>query len=106
MSLTHEAVQAWLDAYIRAWETYDAADVEALFTEDGEYRYHPFDEPESGRDKIVWNWLNPNGDPSGRDKPVLPMSSLTTAYLTCCRTGCANAAATNCCRKPTSRDCC
>jgi hypothetical protein len=69
MSLTHEAVQAWLDGYLRAWETYDAADVEALFTADAEYRYHPFDEPESGRDTIVWNWLNPNGDASGRDKP-------------------------------------
>jgi ketosteroid isomerase-like protein len=43
MSLTHEAVQAWLDTYLHAWETYDAADVEALFTEDAEYRYHPFD---------------------------------------------------------------
>ena len=26
--LTHEAVQAWLDAYLHAWETYDTADVE------------------------------------------------------------------------------
>jgi len=69
MSLTHEAVQAWLDAYIHAWETYDAADVEALFTEDAEYRYHPYDEPESGRDTIVWNWLNPGGYASRRDKP-------------------------------------
>ena len=32
MSLTHEAVQAWLDAYVHAGETYDAPDVEALFT--------------------------------------------------------------------------
>ena len=69
MSLTHEAVQAWLDDYIHAWETYDAADVAALFTEDAEYRYHPFDEPESGRDEIVFAWLNPGGDPSRRDKP-------------------------------------
>lgn len=72
MFLTREAVQAWLDAYVRAWETYDAADVEALFTEDAEYRYHPYDEPESGRAKIVWNWLNPNGDASQRDKPMAP----------------------------------
>lgn len=67
--LTHEAVQAWLDAYVHAWETYDAADVEALFTEDAEYRYHPGDDPEVGRDLIVFDWLNPNGDPGKRDKP-------------------------------------
>lgn len=67
--LTHESVQAWLDAYVHAWETYDARDVEALFTEDAEYRYHPADEPEVGRDLIVYGWLNPNGDPAKRDKP-------------------------------------
>jgi hypothetical protein len=27
MAMTHEAVQAWLDAYLHAWETYEAADV-------------------------------------------------------------------------------
>lgn len=67
--LTHEAVQAWLDAYARAWETYDASDVEPLFSEDAEYRYHPADDPEEGRDLIVYGWLNPNGDASRRDKP-------------------------------------
>jgi hypothetical protein len=67
--LTHASVQAWLDAYVHAWETYDAADVEALFTEDAEYRYHPADEPEVGRELIVYGWLNPNGDASRRDKP-------------------------------------
>jgi ketosteroid isomerase-like protein len=68
-TLTHEAVQAWLDAYMDAWETYDAADIEALFTEDAEYRYHPGDEPEVGRELIVFGWLNPNGDPGKRDAP-------------------------------------
>jgi len=68
-SLTHEAVQAWLDAYIHAWETLDPAEVAALFTEDAEYRYHPYDEPEVGRDTIVFDWLNPAGDPARRDKP-------------------------------------
>jgi hypothetical protein len=67
--LTHDSVQAWLDAYVHAWETYDAKDVEPLFTEDAEYRYHPYDEPESGRELIVFGWLNPGGKASGRDKP-------------------------------------
>ena len=44
--ITHEHVQAWLDAYMQAWETYDPAEVDALFTEDAEYRWHPADDPE------------------------------------------------------------
>jgi ketosteroid isomerase-like protein len=67
--LTHESVQAWLDAYMHAWETYDPKDVEALFSEDAEYRYHPADEPVAGRAAIVESWVNPGGDASGRDKP-------------------------------------
>jgi len=68
-SLTREAVQAWLDAYVHAWETLDPAEIEALFTEDAEYRYHPYDEPEVGRDTIAFDWRNPGGDPARRDAP-------------------------------------
>ena len=68
-AITHEHVQAWLDAYEHAWETYDAAEIGALFTDDAEYRWHPFDEPEVGRDAIVFGWLNPGGKPGDRDKP-------------------------------------
>ena len=67
--LTRERVQAWLDAYSHAWDTYDAADVAALFSTDAEYRWHPADEPEVGRDTIVEAWLNPGGNASDRDKP-------------------------------------
>ena len=67
--ITHDTVQAWLDAYSRAWETYDAEQVAALFSEDAEYRWHPADEPEQGRDAIVFAWLNPGGNASDRDEP-------------------------------------
>jgi hypothetical protein len=67
--LTHEAVQAWLDAYERAWETYDPDDIAALWTNDAEYRWHPADEPTVGRDEIVRAWTAPEGDESGRDAP-------------------------------------
>ena len=55
--MTHAEVQDWLDRYVRAWETYSEADVRALFTEDAEYRYHPWDEPERGLDTIVDAWF-------------------------------------------------
>jgi uncharacterized protein (TIGR02246 family) len=67
--ITHEHVQAWLDAYERAWETYDADEIAALFTEDAEYRWHPADEPVTGRDEIVRAWVAPEGNESDRDAP-------------------------------------
>ncbi|HEX4930960.1 MAG TPA: nuclear transport factor 2 family protein [Gaiellaceae bacterium] len=67
--ITHEHVQEWLNAYEHAWQTYDADEVAALFTEDAEYRWHPYDEPEQGRDAIVHAWLNPGDNTSDRDAP-------------------------------------
>ena len=67
--LTHEHVQKWLDDYAHAWETYDEADIAPLFSENAEYRWHPADDPEVGRDTIVHAWLNPGGNASDRDEP-------------------------------------
>jgi hypothetical protein len=67
--LTHEHVQRWLEAYAHAWETYDEKDIAPLFSKTAEYRWHPGDEPEVGRDTIVDAWLNPGGNASSRDEP-------------------------------------
>ncbi|HLX34913.1 MAG TPA: nuclear transport factor 2 family protein [Candidatus Limnocylindrales bacterium] len=67
--MTHADVQAWLDRYVEAWETYDEAAVRGLFSEDAEYRYHPWDEPVRGVDAIVRDWLEPGGSADGRDQP-------------------------------------
>jgi ketosteroid isomerase-like protein len=64
-------VQRWLDAYVAAWKSYDRAAIEALFSEDVEYRYHPYDEPVRGREEVVKTWLG-DGDnemASSRDAP-------------------------------------
>ena len=65
--VTHESVQAWLDAYERAWESFDPDEIGALFSDDAEYRWHPADEPTVGVDAIVEAWLNPGGDAGNRD---------------------------------------
>lgn len=75
--LTHEHVQSWLDAYARAWETYDEQDIARLFSDDAEYRWHPADEPEVGRQTIVEAWLNPGGNASSRDVPGTYKAELT-----------------------------
>src|SRR5207244_12026983 len=60
--ITHETVQDWLDAYARAWETYDPEQIAALFSEGAEYRWHPADEPTVGRYEIVRAWVAPEGN--------------------------------------------
>jgi nuclear transport factor 2 (NTF2) superfamily protein len=56
-AMTHDDVNRWLDAYTEAWMTYDPERIGSLFTDDAEYRYHPWDEPVRGRDAIVDDWL-------------------------------------------------
>jgi hypothetical protein len=67
--MTHADVQAWLDRYVEAWRTYDAAAIGGLFSEDVEYRYQPWAEPTRGREAVVDSWLNPSGAASSRDEP-------------------------------------
>jgi ketosteroid isomerase-like protein len=56
--VTREQVQAWLDRYVDAWRSYDEAAIRDLFAEDATYAYHPYDEPERGREAIVAAWLH------------------------------------------------
>ena len=59
-----QSVQKWLDDYVAAWKSYDAAAIGALFSEDANYRYNPFDEPVKGREAIVANWLENRDTPN------------------------------------------
>jgi hypothetical protein len=56
-------VTDWMDRYRKAWTSNAPDDIRALFTEDAEYLYHPWDEPTVGADAIVESWLD------GRDEP-------------------------------------
>ena len=62
--LDHATVATWLEAYSHAWQTYDATEIGALFSEDAVYYYHPFAEPVRGREAIVASWLG-QPDPPG-----------------------------------------
>jgi hypothetical protein len=67
-----QRVQAWLDAYVQAWQTYDEAAIRDLFAEDASYAYHPYDEPERGRDAIVAAWLNDADEPGSWEASYSP----------------------------------
>jgi ketosteroid isomerase-like protein len=62
--MEHGAVVTWLEAYVEAWRSYDRAQIEALFSDDVKYRYHPYDEPVEGRRAVVESWLG-EGDDEG-----------------------------------------
>jgi SnoaL-like domain len=55
--------QRWLDAYVEAWRTYEVDAIGELFSQDVEYRYHPWDEPVRGRAAIVEDWLGDRDEP-------------------------------------------
>jgi ketosteroid isomerase-like protein len=62
--MDEQSFQRWLDAYVEAWRSYDRDAIADLFSEDAEYRYHPWDEPERGRETIVTGWLEEPDDPA------------------------------------------
>jgi hypothetical protein len=74
MTITRETVTAWLDAYVRAWESYDAAAIGALFTADATYAYHPWDEPVQGREAIVASWLDEPDSPGSYSAHYEPVA--------------------------------
>lgn len=77
MSIDTERAQQWLDAYSHAWLTYDPDEIGALFAEDAEYRWHPWDEGDAvarGRSQIVAGWLESRdraGTYRGEYRPLL-----------------------------------
>ena len=60
--MTRDDVQRWLDAYVAAWRSYDPGEIGALFAEDATYRFHPWDEPVTGREAIVADWRDDQDD--------------------------------------------
>lgn len=58
MALTITQVQSWLDRYVAAWRSNDAAQIGELFTADVVYRFRPFEDAVVGRDAVVAAWLD------------------------------------------------
>ncbi len=68
-----ERIQEWLDAYVEAWRSYDEDAIRELFSEDASYAYHPYDEPERGRDTIVAKWLEDRDEPGSWEASYAPL---------------------------------
>jgi hypothetical protein len=65
------SAQAWLEAYISAWKSYDPAEIAALFADDVVYRYYPNSDPVTGVDAVVATWVGESnvGQASSVDPP-------------------------------------
>ena len=71
--LDRASVTAWLDAYVRAWKTYDPQAIGDLFSENATYAYNPFSEPILGRVAIVASWLEAPDTPGTYDGHYEPI---------------------------------
>jgi SnoaL-like domain len=72
--LNRAIVTAWLDAYVRAWKTYDPQSIGDLFSENAIYYYTPFSEPLRGRSAIVTSWLEEPDTPGTYDGHYEPIA--------------------------------
>ena len=54
---------AWIEGYVRAWNSNDPAAIGALFTEDASYFTEPYRPPARGRVAIVAWWLENRDEP-------------------------------------------
>jgi hypothetical protein len=66
---------AWVDAYVRAWNSNDPQDIGALFADDATYRTEPFAEPWSGRAEIVERWLERKDEPGNSEFVWKPLAA-------------------------------
>jgi ketosteroid isomerase-like protein len=74
VSVDCEDVARWLDAYVEAWRSYDAGAIGELFSEDCEYRYHPYDDPLRGREAIIESWREDPDDPESWEATYAPVA--------------------------------
>ena len=71
--LDRAVVQAWLDAYVQAWKTYNKESIGNLFSEDATYFYSPYSTPVHDRDNIVASWLDETDSPGTYDGHYEPL---------------------------------
>jgi ketosteroid isomerase-like protein len=65
--MRREDVSGWLERYVAAWKSGGRDAIEALFSDDARYRYHPYDGPLVGRVAIADSWLEDPDEPGTFD---------------------------------------
>jgi uncharacterized protein (TIGR02246 family) len=68
-------VQAWVDGYVRAWNSNDPATIGGLFTSNAAYYTEPYSAPWRGRDEIVQRWLEHKDEPGETEFDWHPLTA-------------------------------
>lgn len=63
--ISTDEVDDWVRRYVVAWDSNGPDDIRILFTEDGIYRFHPWDEPLQGVESIIAEWTGDSRDEAG-----------------------------------------
>ena len=58
-----EQVTAWIEGYVKAWNSNRLEDIARLFSDDATYYTAPHREPWRGREAIVAGWLGRKDEP-------------------------------------------
>lgn len=67
-------LQAWVEGYIRAWNSNEPAEIGELFTDDATYFTAPHRTPWRGRDEIVREWLGRKDEPGETEFSWQPLT--------------------------------
>jgi hypothetical protein len=67
-------VARWLTDYVDAWRSYDRDRIVALFADGALYRYHPYDDPIVGSERIADSWLEDPDDADSWDAAYAPVA--------------------------------
>lgn len=75
--MTRDELQRWLDEYLAAWRSSDAAQIGALFSDEAVYSFRPWESEEvtvRGRDAIVASWLDSPDEPGSWEAQYEPFA--------------------------------
>jgi ketosteroid isomerase-like protein len=72
--MDRQDVARWLDAYVAAWRSNEAAQIEALFTPETTYRFQPYEPPVTGAGAIAAAWLEAPDDPDSWEAAYEPVA--------------------------------
>jgi hypothetical protein len=67
-------VARWLTDYVDAWRSCDRDRIVALFADGALYRYHPYDDPIVGSERIADSWLEDRDDADSWDAAYAPVA--------------------------------
>jgi ketosteroid isomerase-like protein len=72
--MDHAGFQDWLNRYVDAWRSGDAAAIGDLFSEDAQYFYGPYRDPVVGRAEIVRDWATDPDAPGSWEAGYRPLA--------------------------------